>query len=105
MITALTTSSVVIADRFRGDHMDDADWMWIFGPIVMTVWLVLLALSVWWIVATVNRRQGGGGDRGGADSAAPEEILARRYARGEVGTAEYCEALEHLRSRHQDKPS
>lgn len=105
MISALTAGDVIVAGRYRGDHMDDADWMWVFGPVVMTAWLALLALAVWWIVATVNRRQGAGGDRGGADSAAPEEILARRYARGEIGTAEYREALEHLRSRHRDKPS
>ncbi|WP_436791298.1 SHOCT domain-containing protein [Yinghuangia sp. YIM S10712] len=107
MITSLAAAGSALA--YRGDHMDDNDWMWVFGPLMMAVWLALLAVLVWWLVTLANRKSGSAKDT--ADHTAhpahtapmtPEEVLAMRFARGEIGAAEYREALEHLRARHDN---
>lgn len=61
-------------------------WMviwWLFG-------IAILVLLVWVIVRAV------GGSPGRAEDS-PEQILKRRYARGEVDREEYQRRLEDLR--------
>lgn len=60
-------------------------WMWIFW-IVLIVGFVLL---VRWI-AVSSRGQSG-------DQPSAEEVLKRRYARGEIGKQEYEQKLNDLR--------
>lgn len=58
-------------------------------PVWPLLWLLVLGGIVW---AVTRRRRGpwSGGDRA-------EDILAERYARGEISSEEYRERLEGLR--------
>jgi uncharacterized membrane protein len=100
MLATPLVGSLITAYHGRDGHMGDDDWMWVFGPIMMIVWLALLALLVWGIVTFIGRRDGASRTPGPTPPSSPEEVLALRYARGEMQTAEYLDALEHLRARH-----
>jgi putative membrane protein len=53
-------------------------------------WLVLLALIIWAVVRLLPTREGGSGRSGpGPALESPEEILDRRFARGEVDLETY----------------
>jgi putative membrane protein len=73
----------LIADSTNG--WDHSGW-W---PVWPLLWLVVLGTIVWLVVRK------GRWCRGGRHHA--NEILAERYARGEVSTEEYRERLEQLR--------
>lgn len=83
----------------------DMGWGWIFAliAIIGIAGIVLLVLLL--------ARQAGGGTRGGPSPIPGEhvnksasstgrsharQILAERYARGEIDTADYQERLQHL---------
>jgi putative membrane protein len=80
--------------RDRWGHMDgwDGGWMWLWGIAMMLLFVVLVV----WVVRTVA-----GGQRSAQSAPDPRdrarEILAERYARGELTTEEYRERVEHLR--------
>src|SRR6266508_5266917 len=63
----------------------DGGWWLPFGLL----WLVLFAAAIWFVVRNVNSRQSSATD-----------ILAERYARGELSSEEYRDRLEELR-RHR----
>jgi putative membrane protein len=69
----------------RSDGWDHAWW-----PLWLVFWLAVLGAIVWLVVR--SRRDTGGGSRDRAS-----EILAERYARGELSTEEYRERLETLK--------
>jgi putative membrane protein len=64
--------------------------MWGWMGLGMVFWLVIVLLLVW-IVA----RPGGGGSWRSDEM--PEQILKRRYARGEIEREEYERRLADLR--------
>jgi putative membrane protein len=69
-------------------------WPW-FAPIWILFWILVVALVVRFVFW--RRRAwctGGGGPRGGRG---PDEILAERFARGEIDAAEYRARLDALR--------
>jgi putative membrane protein len=63
-------------------------WIWRLGMLVF--WVVLIALAFWWF-----RRAGWGRQPSGAERA--RDILAERFARGEITVEEYNERLGQLR--------
>jgi putative membrane protein len=66
------------------------------GWIIMTVfWVALIALTVWAVAALFPR----GRTDDGARRETPEDILDRRFARGELDADDYREMREELRSR------
>jgi putative membrane protein len=67
---------------------DGGHW-WVFAPLTWTVWLAAIAAVVWLLV-----RRTRGGERSGLERA--REILAERYARGEIDGDEYRERLGQL---------
>jgi putative membrane protein len=73
---------------------------------VMPVLSVAFWVAVIWVVVNVLRSPPGPTPAGGADPAAPEEILAQRYARGEIDDDEYRRRLDTLRAAHRpaDQP-
>jgi putative membrane protein len=78
-------------------HMDGYGWgwMWLWGPLMVVFWIVVLGAVAWLIVrATTNQ---GGARQGGDPNRQAREILAQRYAKGEIGTEEYEERLAKLR--------
>ncbi|MCF2533827.1 SHOCT domain-containing protein [Yinghuangia soli] len=99
--TAYTAVSAVPAHRGDNGHMwgDGAGWMWVVGPIAMTVWFALLALLVWWIVTLADHRARSADDRPRKDANRPEDVVAMRFARGEISADEYHDTLAHLGRR------
>jgi putative membrane protein len=69
-----------------------AGWMGWWMGLWMVFWLAVLLLLVW----IVARAAGGSGQAWRADET-PEQILKRRYARGEVEREEYERRLTDLR--------
>ncbi len=63
----------------------DGGWWFPFGLL----WLVLFAAAIWFVVRNVKSRQ-----------TSATDILAERYARGELSSEEYRDRLEELR-RHR----
>ena len=68
---------------------DDWGHWWAVAPLFWALWIALIATVVWLVI----RRTRGGG-RPGFERA--REILAERYARGEIGLDEYRERLAEL---------
>lgn len=66
-----------------------AGWMW--GGLMMVFWIGLAALIVWLAV-----RAASGTRTGFEDNDRARDVLAERYARGEISTEEYEERLAHL---------
>jgi putative membrane protein len=63
-------------------------WMWLAGLIMMLVWLAVIVLAVWLVARAVTT------GRTGPQRA--REILAERYARGEISRDEYAERLDGM---------
>lgn len=61
--------------------------MWVWGPLMMVIWVVVVAAAVYWVAKALRSPQ--------RDPA--RRILDERYARGELSTEEYRERLETLR--------
>ncbi len=65
-------------------------WFWLWGPFSMLLWVGLIAATVWLVARGVRPRERSGVERA-------RDVLADRYARGELTTEEYRERLEQLR--------
>lgn len=70
-------------------------WAWMM--LMPLVWLAFIALIVWAVIRLVRRP--GDGERGGQGRETPQEILDRRFARGEIDADEYRQARAHLAGR------
>jgi putative membrane protein len=74
---------------------------WFFMPLAT----IAFWAAVTWVVVTLLRGRPGPSQPGGARPTGPEEILAQRYARGEIEDDEYRHRLDTLRhgqsERHQ----
>jgi putative membrane protein len=79
-----------IAPLIAGSDWDYGCFWWF--PFTL-LWLVVLGTAIWLAVRGVRR-----GERSGLVRA--KEILAERYARGELTAEEYRERLDEL-SRHE----
>lgn len=83
--------AVTLADGGDWDHMWGGGWMWLWGTLMMLFWVAVIAAGIYWIVrAAQSSRESSGFDRA-------KDILAERYARGELSTEEYRDRLEALR--------
>jgi putative membrane protein len=60
------------------------------GPLFLLLWLAVLGGIAWLLVRNSRRREPSGTDRA-------RDILAERYARGDLSGDEYRERLEGLR--------
>ena len=85
--------AVLIAATDGWTHMGgwDGGWMWLWGGMMMLAFAAVIGVIVWAAV------------RAGAPPAGPSagerarDILAERYARGELTTDEYVERVDALR--------
>lgn len=68
-------------------HTDDWDHHW--WPVWPLLWAALIGLAIWLIVRRRNGRRGDPLDRA-------REVLAERYARGELTGEEYRARLDEL---------
>lgn len=69
-------------------------WLWLVMPLGM---VAFWGLVIWGVVAVV-RATGSGPSSADAVGAGPEQILAERFARGEIDADEYQRRLAMLRS-------
>lgn len=83
-MTALTTALT----GFLASNGEHSGW-W---PIWPLLWIAVIGTVVWFVL---RRRAAPAGASDG--SARAKEILAERFARGEITTEEYRERLEQLR--------
>ena len=70
----------------------ETDWNHAWWPLWPLLWLVVIVTVVWFFK---RGRWGGPRPQSGADRA--RDILAERYARGEITGEEYRERLEGIR--------
>lgn len=74
--------------------MGGGGWLWMLLPLLF--WGGLLAFAVWALTRIFPNRGGSDAASGhGEDSA--EEILQKRFARGEIDAEEYERSLEVLK--------
>jgi putative membrane protein len=78
------------SDGWRHGWGAAGGWGWLWGPIVLLGWVTVIATVIWFVVRSTRP-----GKRSGVDRA--RDVLAERYARGELTTEEYRERLEQLR--------
>ena len=87
LLATLATS----ADRYDGHMMwDGGGWMWLWGSLMMLAVVAAVLVGVWLVVRGTRQPEPRPGDRA-------RDILADRYARGELSTDEYHERLDALR--------
>lgn len=87
MVTAVATIGFA---QYRGDdHM--TGWQWVMMIVFATLFAALLATAIWALFVHTTRTGRS------SDQPTPEDLLAERYARGEINTDEYKERLAALR--------
>ncbi len=78
-------------------HEGRGDWGHPWWPLWLFVWAALIGTAVW----LISRRRG----RRGEPLDRARELLAERYARGELSGEEYRERLEELTRSFQGAKS
>lgn len=88
-------SVLAAANCGRWNHMDGwgAGWMWLWCVAMLALFVVLLL----WFGRAASGKQGSAAPPPSHPSDRAREILAERYARGELTTEEYRERAEQLR--------
>lgn len=90
----MMNNAVLLFGDSRGfEHMNGwgAGWMWIWGTLMMAG---TIALVVWLARSTSTTSPPAPHPASAEDRA--KQVLAERYARGEVSTEEYRERLDNL---------
>jgi putative membrane protein len=83
-MTLVAESHLILAETWsRGAHA--GGWLW---PVIPLLWIALVGLVVW-LVARPQPIEPSGVNRA-------KDLLAERYARGEMPTDEYLERLGNL---------
>jgi putative membrane protein len=78
-----------MASLMAGANSDHDGFWWLpFGLL----WILVLGTAIWLVARTVRRREPSGLERA-------RDILAERYARGELSGEEYRERLSELGSQ------
>lgn len=81
----------ILADtggRWAAGWTHGGGWWW--GPLIPLLWLAALGLIVWLVVRSARSPSP-------TDTTRAKELLAERYARGELSTDEYRERIDQLR--------
>ncbi|MFE3203093.1 SHOCT domain-containing protein [Embleya sp. NPDC059237] len=88
---ALSTLTVAPA-RHVGHMYEDDGWNWVWGSVMMLLLIAAIVAVVWFLA------RGATHGRGPSEPAGPSatEVLAQRYARGEIDTEEYRERMAVL---------
>ncbi len=61
-----------------------------WGPLMLVLWAAVIGAVVWLVIRRTRPRERSGIERA-------SDILAERYARGDLSAEEYRERLEQLR--------
>ncbi len=76
--------------------MNGGGWLWMLLSLLF--WGGLIAFAVWALMRIFPNRGGSDGTSGNREDNA-EEILQKRFARGEIDAEEYERSLEVLKDR------
>ena len=68
---------------------NDGGWPWLWGPLMLALWAGVAAAAAWLVVRMTRSRAPSATERAA-------DVLAERYARGEITTEEYRERLQQL---------
>ena len=79
----------VIADPYGHMWGNDEGWMWLWGTLMMLAIIGAIVAGIWLIVRSTRPPGPRPNDRA-------REILAERYARGDLSSEEYHERLAEL---------
>lgn len=85
----VVAASVLGSQATHDDQM--TAWGWVMMIIFATLFAGLLMTAIWALYNYGTRT------RPGRRHASPQELLAERYARGDIDTEEYRERLDTLR--------
>ena len=90
----MTVATIVLADADGFNHMNGwgGGWMWLWG-VAMMVLFVMLGV---WIVRAADGPNGSPRNSLHDPGARAREILAERYAGGDISTEEYRERVSEL---------
>ncbi len=88
---AMSYLAVVLAQFRDDDRMSGGEWAMMI--VFATLFAALLATAIWALITYVGRASRR------HEPASPLDVLAERYARGEISTDEYQERLANLRGR------
>ena len=78
------------------DSVGGGGWWMLWGSIMMVLfWGGIIALVVWLVQSVSSRPSGDAGSS--AKGETPQEIAARRYARGEITSEEFARIVNDLR--------
>jgi putative membrane protein len=72
-------------------------WAWMM--LMPLLWVALIAVVVWAVIRLVQRPSSWQGGPGPQGRETPQEILDRRFARGDIDAEEYRQARAHLAGR------
>jgi putative membrane protein len=91
-MTTLATLATLgaTADPYDGHMWGGHGWMWLWGTLMMLVVIAAALAGVWLVVRGSRHPEPRPGERA-------RDILAERYARGELTADEYRERLDTLR--------
>ncbi|MET7298521.1 SHOCT domain-containing protein [Embleya sp. NPDC005575] len=92
MAMAMAPALAAMPARRVGHMYEDDSWRWVWGSVLMLALIAVLVAAVWVLArsSSLGRRDS---DPGGSSAT---EMLAQRYARGEIDTEEYQERLAVL---------
>ncbi|MFE2870965.1 SHOCT domain-containing protein [Embleya sp. NPDC059259] len=88
----LASALVTAPARHVGHMYEDDGWNWVWGSVTMLLLIAVIVAVVWLLVRGAPHSRGTSEP---TDSSATE-MLAQRYARGEIDTEEYRERLSVL---------
>ena len=83
-------------------HWGAAGGHFVFAPFFGLFWLLLIGFVIFWVVRRGRVDHSSHSHYASAPTtptSRPIDILAERYARGEINTEEYRERLEQLRAQ------
>ena len=90
-MTVQTDLALLVAGPGAGGAQQwGGGWPWLWGPLTLVIWVGVIGAVVWLLFPGVWSRERAAGDRA-------REILAERYARGELTSDEYRERPDQLR--------
>ncbi|GAB2858685.1 hypothetical protein GCM10027176_71480 [Actinoallomurus bryophytorum] len=78
------------AEHWSESSFNGYGWWWLWGPATIVFWLSVVAGIIWLITSRAPRKETSPLDRA-------RQILAERYARGEIDTEEFQRRMDHLR--------
>ncbi|WP_439681256.1 SHOCT domain-containing protein [Embleya sp. MST-111070] len=88
----LASALVTAPARHVGHMYEDDGWNWVWGSVMMLLLIAVIVAVVWLLVRNTSHGRGTPEPTGSSAT----EVLAQRYARGEIDTEEYRERLAVL---------